>query len=79
MSVSKRLKLVIIYQYLGKEIPIAEVWDADLLEIAKERALQNARMKLQLVKETDPVMRINAEMELRRMRKTLDRLIPCRT
>lgn len=76
MSISKRLKLVIVYQCLGMEIPIAAVWDADLLEIAKEKALQNARMKLQLVKDTDPVLRVNAETELRRIQKTLDRLIP---
>jgi len=69
---------VIIYQTIGKEIPIAEVWDDDLLRTAKERAIRDARMKLQLVRETDPVMRINAEMDLRRMQRTLDRLIPCK-
>lgn len=76
MAREGKTRLVLVYEWAGADVPIGETRDPDLLVQVGERILEDAEARLELVKDLDPVLAIEAQSELMRKRRSLTVVLP---
>ena len=75
MKPQGNLKIILVYECLGKQISIAETRSRSLLAEVKCSILEDAEVRLCLARKVDPILRIQEESELRMKKKVLDLLV----
>jgi len=76
MAHKGKTRLVLVYEWAGADMPIGETRDPDLLVQVGERILKDAEARLELAKGLDPVLKIEAQSELMRKRRSLTLVLP---
>jgi hypothetical protein len=75
MKINDRLKLVLIYEWGDRQIPIAEIRKPELIVDAKKEAIEKACVELRTAAGLDPIIAIDKDCELQRMMRMLNRLV----
>jgi len=71
-----KCRVEFIYDAMGKPFPIGLTFDPRTLALVKRQILREADEEYEVIKDADPVLRIEHWDNLKRLRDTLDMLIP---
>ena len=74
-----RVKLILVYTWGNRDIPIGDTADPQALSLAKECILAEANAEVDALSGLDPILRIDAECRLKMKKKVLGLLIHQRT
>jgi len=69
------LKVVLVYEYLGKEIPVAETRSNSLLNEVKRCLLEDSEIRVNLARAIDPVVYLQEQAEFWMKKRVLDLLL----
>jgi hypothetical protein len=75
MKINGNLKLVLVYDWGHGWMYIAEVGNPDLITQAKREAIEKAYSELKVSARLDPIIAIDKDCELRRVKRILTRLV----
>jgi len=75
MKIDNKLKLVLIYDWGYGQIPIAEVKKPELIIEAKKEAIEKIYVELITLARVDPIIAIDKDCELQRVKRILNRLV----
>ena len=75
MKPQGNLKVVLVYECLGKQIPVAETRSYSLLTEVKRCLLKDSEVRVNLAREIDPVLYLQEEAEFRMKKRVLDLLV----
>jgi hypothetical protein len=75
MKPQGNLKVILVYEYLGRQIPIAETCSRSLLPEVKRSILEDAEARVNLARTIDPVLHVQEEAEFRMKKKVLGLLL----
>ena len=76
MTPAGKVELLLVYRWNNRDILIGDTCDPGVLALVKERILETASAQLDALRSLDPIIRIDAECQLRRKQKALDLLVP---
>ena len=75
MKPQGNLKVILVYEYLGRQIPIAETCSRSLLPEVKRSILEDSEARVKLARAIDPVIYVQEEAEFRMKKKVLNLLL----
>lgn len=75
MKPQGNLKVLLVYEYLGRQIPIAETRSRSLLTEVERSMLEDAEARVNLARAIDPILHVQEEAEFRMKKKVFGLLL----
>ena len=74
-----KCRVEFVYDAMGKAFPVGVTFDLRTLVLVKRQILKEAQDEYSAIKNIDPVLRMEHGANLKRLKNTLDMLIPPET